>query len=69
MDAGGDVLAYRREHAGSRFLVALNLGPEPASLAFHGAGEVVLSTHVERKDVLRGRVDLRGDEGVVMHLR
>jgi alpha-glucosidase len=69
LDAEGDVLAYLREHDGSRFLVALNLGPSPASLAFDGAGEVVLSTHVDRKDdPVRGRVELRGDEGRVVRL-
>ena len=67
--AEGDMLAYVREHTGSRFLVALNLGPSPASLAFDGAGEVVLSTHLDARDALvRGRVALRGDEGVVVRL-
>jgi alpha-glucosidase len=69
VDAEGDVLAYLREHAGSRFLVALNLGPSPASLAFDGAGEVALSTHPDARDApVRGRVALRGDEGVVVRL-
>jgi alpha-glucosidase len=69
VDAEGDVLAYVREHEGSRFLIALNLGAEPAALAFDGAGEVVLSTHVERKDdFARGLVEVRGDEGVVVRL-
>ncbi|MFL5541881.1 MAG: alpha-amylase family glycosyl hydrolase, partial [Longimicrobiaceae bacterium] len=69
VDAEGDVLAYLREHEGSRFLVALDLGPEPASLPFDGAGEVVLSTDIDRKeDPVRGRVELRGDEGVVVRL-
>jgi alpha-glucosidase len=69
VDAAGDVLAYLREHDGSRFLVALNLGSSPASLEFDGAGEVVLSTHIDRKDnPIRGRVALRGDEGVVVRL-
>jgi alpha-glucosidase len=69
VDAEGDVLAYLREHEGSRFLVALNLGPSPASLAFDGLGEVVLSTNIDRKDVpVRGRINLCGDEGVVVRL-
>jgi len=69
LDAEGDVLAYVREHEGSRFLVALNLGPSPASLEFDGAGEVALSTSIDRKDVpVRGHVELRGDEGVVVRL-
>jgi alpha-glucosidase len=69
VDAEGDVLAYVREQDGSRFLVALNLGPSPASLAFDGAGEVVLSTAIDRKDdPVRGRVDLLGDEGMIVRL-
>jgi len=69
VDAEGDVLAYLREHEGTRFLVALNLGPNPASFAFDGAGEVVLSTDIDRKeDPVSGRVELRGDEGVVVRL-
>jgi alpha-glucosidase len=69
VDAEGDVLAYLREHAESRFLVALNLAHEPASLPFDGAGEVVLSTDINRKNAPVGdRVELRGDEGVVVRL-
>jgi alpha-glucosidase len=69
VDAAGDVLAYVREHEGSCFLIALNLGPAPASLAWDGDGEVVLSTHIDQaSSPIRGRVDLRGDEGVVVRL-
>ena len=69
VDADGDVLAYGRQHEGSRFLVALNLGSSPASLAYDGDGEVVLSTDVDRTTIpVRGRIDLRGDEGVVVRL-
>jgi len=69
VDAGGDVLAYLREHEGTRFLVALNLGPEPASLPFDGSGEVVLSTDIDPKDIpVRDRVELRGNEAVVVRL-
>jgi alpha-glucosidase len=69
VDAAGDVLAYVREHAGRRFLIALNLGPNPASLAWDGEGEVVLSTDIDRKRLpIRGRVELRGDEAVVVRL-
>jgi alpha-glucosidase len=69
VDAEGEVLAYLREHAGSRFLVALNLGHEPAPLAFEGAGDVVLYTdHDRRDDAIRAQVRLRGDEGVIVRL-
>jgi alpha-glucosidase len=69
VDASGDVLAYVREAEGTRFLVALNLGAEPAALDFGGAGEIAVSTHLEREGKpVRGRIDLRGDEGVVVRL-
>jgi alpha-glucosidase len=69
VDADGAVLAYLRTHADARFLVALNLGAEPASLPFGGAGEVVLGTHRGRAgDRIDGTVELRGDEGVVVRL-
>jgi alpha-glucosidase len=67
--ASGDVLAYVRAHEDSRFLVALNLGSSPASLDFEGTGEIVLSTDATRRpEPVRGRVDLRGNEGVIVRL-
>jgi alpha-glucosidase len=68
-DAGGDVLAYTRSHGGTRFLVALNLGSEPASLDFDGSGTVVLSTLPSGAgEPVVGTVELRGDEGVIVRL-
>ncbi|HEX5871890.1 MAG TPA: DUF3459 domain-containing protein, partial [Longimicrobium sp.] len=69
VDADGDVLAWLRSHGGSRFLIALNLGAEPASLEFDGSGEVVMSTiAAESARRVDGTVDLRGDEGVIVRL-
>ncbi|HEX8906625.1 MAG TPA: alpha-amylase family glycosyl hydrolase [Longimicrobiaceae bacterium] len=69
VDAEGDVLAYLREHAGSRFLIVLNLGPSPAAPGFDADGEVVLSTDINRNAVpVRGRIELKGDEGVIVRL-
>jgi alpha-glucosidase len=69
VDAEGDVLAYVREHEESRFLVALNLGSRPTSLLWDGAGELVMSTDADRRpEPVRGRVDLKGDEGVIVRL-
>ncbi|HEU4630517.1 MAG TPA: alpha-amylase family glycosyl hydrolase [Gemmatimonadaceae bacterium] len=66
------VLAYLREHAGRRFLVALNLGYGPAILApEHVAveGEVVCATYVGRQgERVSRRVLLEGSEGVVVRL-
>jgi len=69
VDTQGDVLAYRRDAAGGRFLVALNLGPAPARLETTAAGRVEVSTHREREGAsLHGPVELRGDEAVVVRL-
>jgi hypothetical protein len=72
--AEGDLLAYVREAAGGRFLVALNLGHGAAT--FGGAdlsagGTVALSTHLDRADealVPGASIALRPDEGVVVRL-
>ena len=67
-DTGG-VLAYHREHGNKRFLVALNLGPEPRRLRLDGGGRVALSTHLDRKGEEPGGVlELCGDEGVILDL-
>ncbi len=64
VDATGSVLAYLREAAGRRFLVALNLDSAPASLDVSGfAGSVVLGTHPHREgDRITRAVPLRADE-------
>ncbi|MEW6638295.1 MAG: alpha-amylase family glycosyl hydrolase [Actinomycetota bacterium] len=69
VEAAGDLLAYLRETAGSRFLVALNLGPEPQRLCFEGAGRIALNTHLDREgEKAAGAIELRGDEGAVVTL-
>ena len=68
VDADGDVLAFVRTGGGARFLVALNLGPAPARVQGAWEGEVALSTH-GGGGAVRGSVELRGDEGVVVRLR
>jgi alpha-glucosidase len=70
VECAGDVLAYvRRGRAGeSEFLVALNLGPQPHSLAVPD-GRIALSTHLDRGgDKVSGTLPLRPDEGVVLRL-
>ena len=68
VDADGSVLAYLRSHGDTRFLVALNLGAGPASLAFDGSGSVVLSTLAGAAERADGTIELRGDEGVIVRL-
>ena len=52
VEAEGDLLAYVREKDGRRFLIALNLGPEPAAFETGGwmtGGKIALSTHLDRE--------------------
>ena len=61
----GDVLAYVREHAGRRLIVALNLGGAPAALAlpdWASAYVPILST-LDASGA--GTTGLRADEGVI----
>ncbi len=66
------LIAYRRESGGRSFLVALNLGHEPAFLEPGHAetrGTVVLATRrVREGETVDGRIELDGDEGVVVLL-
>jgi alpha-glucosidase len=69
----GDVLAYVRRARGNEpsFLVALNLGGKPQSLAIAPrlAGHVALSTALDREgEAVSGTLALRADEGVVIRL-
>ncbi len=68
----GDLLAYTREKDGSRFLIVLNLGHDPAAFdpGGHGApGRIVLTTHLDNEgDESTGALELRGDEGVIVAL-
>ncbi len=69
--ATGDLLAYIREGGGRRFLVALNLGGQAATLAVGslGSGRITLSTHLDRAgEPVNGDLALRSDEGVIVAL-
>jgi alpha-glucosidase len=70
--AGGDLLAYAREHVGRRLLVALNLGPQPQVLDMGPrrlSGVIRLGTRQGREgEPVRGTLALRGDEGAVIEL-
>ena len=70
VEADGDVLAYLRADDDRRYLVALNLGPDPARLAVPGpatGGRVLVSTRPGRDgEAVGGVLELRGDEGVVV---
>jgi alpha-glucosidase len=69
MFARGDLLVFRRESERERLLIALNLGssPEAADFTDDLAGVVLLSSHLDRDgEAIRGRIDLRPNEGVVI---
>jgi alpha-glucosidase len=70
LEAHGDVLAYLRTQAGQRCLVVLNLGPQPQvweARQIEIRGHIELSTHLDRAaETVRGMIELRGDEGVIV---
>lgn len=64
-----ELLAYWRRDAGREWLVALNFGAEPQSLALSEGrrGRVALSTHLDREaEGAEGQVELRGGEGLLI---
>jgi hypothetical protein len=64
------VLAYRRRLGGREILVALNLGDRHQELALARAGEVRLSTRLDRRGEPADRtVRLRPHEGAIVELR
>lgn len=73
IEASGDLLIYVREFAGDRVLVALNLGPQPATATLatpmQPSGRLLLSSHCDRADEPVGsQLSLRGNEGVIVDL-
>jgi alpha-glucosidase len=67
-EAIGEVLTYRRFHAGRWITVALNFSTEPRAVARRPeAQQVLISTHLDRAGALNGEVvELRANEGLVM---
>ena len=71
VEVEGEVLAYARTVGEQRFVVVLNLEAVPKSVRFAErlSGRVVLSTHPERTGrSVAGRIDLAGDEAVIIAL-
>ena len=68
-----DLLAYKREYAGSALLIVLNLGAERISIGSDTmvfSGEILLSTRLDRADeTVSGGLVLRGDEGLIIRLQ
>jgi len=66
LKASGDVLAFAREAAPEKFLVALNLGSGTGQLSLPWRTRIVLSTHNDREgDHVESPLLLRGDEGIL----
>jgi alpha-glucosidase len=67
-EAVGDVLTYRRFHAGRWITVALNFSSQACEIQRRKeVQEIVLSTHLDRAETIGGDVvHLRANEGLVM---
>ncbi len=66
--AANHVLRFERTGKENRFLVVLNMATEPVQIEVT-AGIVLSSTHLDREGKsVRGMVDLRGAEGMVVEL-
>ena len=67
-EAVGDVLTYRRFHEGRWITVALNFSADSQALPKSDeAHEVLISTHLDRAETVRGNVvRLRANEGIVL---
>jgi alpha-glucosidase len=69
--AGGDFLLFFREDGRRRLLVALNFRSGAGGWRPRGdpAGRILLSTFLDReRERFRGRLELRGNEGVIAEM-
>jgi alpha-glucosidase len=66
--ATGDLLMYKRVYAEKTLLIVLNLGSDPCPIEPGTInGKILLSTNLDRAgEVLSDRMDLRGDEGLIV---
>jgi alpha-glucosidase len=61
---------YLREYAGETKLIALNFSDAPQTIDISRAGQVIMSTQMDRDDALNGStLDLRPNEGVLIELQ
>jgi alpha-glucosidase len=64
-----DVLVYERAAAGQRVRVALNLSAAARAVRWdRPVSRIAVSTHLDREGEVGPRLDLRGDEGVVVRI-
>ncbi len=66
------LMAYIRQHEGTRFLIVLNFGKDAQELdlgAPYDTGVLLISTKLDRDgETVSGKIALRSDEGVVVRL-
>ena len=65
----GDVVAYVRRHGDEAYAVALNLGSSDQQLTLPvdvQSGVVLISTHMDRHELVSSRVTLRPNEGLLI---
>jgi alpha-glucosidase len=61
---------YLREHGEETKLIALNFSDDPQTIAISRAGQVVLSTQMDREETLNGNsLELRPNEGILVDLQ
>jgi alpha-glucosidase len=64
-----DILVLKRVGGRDEFLIALNLVHEPRKLEWRGEGAIVLSTYLDRENILvRAPLLLRADEGLIIKI-
>jgi len=69
VEADSCVLAYLRETENDRYLIALNLGPEPAVLETPGQCRIVISTEGKAEgEIVEEKLHLQGNEGVLAEM-
>jgi alpha-glucosidase len=68
LDAPAGVIAYEREHSGTRLLILLNLTGAPATVPLGGVWAIELSTALDREAGLPAdpTLELRADEGLIL---
>lgn len=63
-----DFLAFYRSGEGRYYLVAANLSAEPQLVPLDGAGDILVSTAMDRQGKVSGSLELAGNEAVLLAL-
>lgn len=67
-DAPDGVYAYYRTQDDERHLIVLNFTEDAQNITLPSAGKIVVSTFLDRTDDVRGTLNLRPNEGLLIHL-